>query len=95
MGSGTPVAPTSRVIAYVEALLARYPDITTEAGEDSPWSTGPLIGEARGPLAYFPMVLSRGDEVSEWAARLAEEHGLNCYDPQWDQMRTPVPLSPS
>jgi hypothetical protein len=89
MGSDTPLAPTARVVAYVEALLARYPDLTSEAGEDSPWSTGPLISEARGPLLYFPMVWSRCEETSEWAARLAEEHGLNCYDPQWNQLRTP------
>jgi hypothetical protein len=89
MGSDAPLDPTARVAAYVEALLAKYPDLTTDAGEDSPWSTGPLISEARGPLLYFPMVWSRCEETSEWAARLAEEHGLNCYDPQWNQLRTP------
>jgi hypothetical protein len=81
--------PTARVAAYVAALLDRYPDIGTDAGEESPWSTGPLMSEARGPLVYFPMVWSRCDEVSAWAAKLAEEHELNCYDPQWDQLRTP------
>ncbi|BAL89395.1 hypothetical protein AMIS_41750 [Actinoplanes missouriensis 431] len=89
MGSDAPVTPTPRVAAYVQALLARYPDLTTEAGEDSPWSAGPLINEARGPLVYFPMVWSRCEETSEWAAHLAKEHGLNCYDPQWNQLRTP------
>lgn len=89
MGSDTPVAPTTRVAAYVDALLTRYPDLTTEAGEESPWSTGPLINEVRGPLVYFPMVWSRCEETSEWAAHLAKEHGLNCYDPQWNQLRTP------
>lgn len=89
VGSDAPVAPTARVTSYVRVLLARYPDIGTDAGEDSPWSTGPLMSEAGGPLVYFPMVWSRCEEVSEWAARLAEEHGLNCYDPQWNQLRTP------
>lgn len=89
MGSDAPLAPTARVAAYVEALLARYPDLTTEAGEESPWSDGPLINDARGPLLYFPMAWSRCEEASEWAAHLAEEHGLNCYDPQWKQLRTP------
>ncbi|MEV8516875.1 hypothetical protein [Dactylosporangium sp. NPDC051484] len=81
--------PTARIAAYVTALLDRFPDIGTEAGADSPWSTGPLMGEASGPLVYFPMVWSRCEEVSAWAAHLAEEHGLNCYDPQWNQLRTP------
>ena len=81
--------PTPRIAAYVQALLDRYPDIDTDAGDDSPWSTAPLLSEACGPLVYFPMVWSRCDEVSAWAAQLAAEHGLNCYDPQLDQLRTP------
>jgi hypothetical protein len=83
------VEPTARIVAYVTALLDRYPDIATGAGEDSPWSTGPLMSEASGPLVYFPMVWSRCDDVSAWAVQLAEEHGLNGYDPQWAQLRTP------
>jgi hypothetical protein len=82
------VEPTARIAAYVAALLDRYPDIGTDAGEDSPWSTGPLLSEASGPLVYFPMVWSRCDEVSAWAAEVAEQHGLNCYDPQMEQLRT-------
>jgi hypothetical protein len=88
----------------VQALLDRYPDIDTDAGGESPWSTGPLMDEASGPLVYFPMVWSRCEETSQWAVDLAEESGLNCYDPQWNQLRTqfreswrfelnPIPLS--
>ena len=86
---GDPVEPTPRIVAYVTALLDRFPDIATDEGVDSPWSVGSLLSEARGPFVYFPMVWSRSDEVSEWAARLAEDHGLNCYDPQLEQLRTP------
>lgn len=86
--SGESVEPTARIAAYVGALLDRYPDIDTDAGDDSPWSSGPLLGEASGPLVYFPMVWSRCDEVSAWAAEVAEQHGLNCYDPQLEQLRT-------
>jgi hypothetical protein len=84
------VAPTARIVAYVEALLARYPDLDPQVGNDdeSPWSTAPLINEAVGPLIYFPMVWSRCEEVSAFAAQLAQDHGLNCYDPQWDRLRT-------
>ncbi|GAA2583924.1 hypothetical protein GCM10010435_72160 [Winogradskya consettensis] len=57
------VEPTARIAAYVRALLDRYPDIDTDAGEDSPWSTGGLTGGASGPLVYFPMVWSTCDEV--------------------------------
>lgn len=35
------------------------------------------------------MVWSRCDQVSAWAAEVAEQHALNCYDPQMEQLRTP------
>jgi hypothetical protein len=78
----------------VRALLDRFPDIGTEEGEDSPWATAPLLGEAHGPLVYFAMVLGWADEVSAWAAQLAGAHGLNCYDPQLDRLRLPVDGQP-
>jgi hypothetical protein len=54
-----PQPPSNRIRAYASALLDRYPDISDEAGPDSPWSTAPLINEAVGPIMYFPMVWSR------------------------------------
>lgn len=80
--------PTPRIVSYVQALLDRYPDRGTDGGADSPWSTGPLLDDARGPLIYFPIVWSRCEEVSGWAAQLAEDHGLHCFDPQRNQLRT-------
>ena len=38
--------PSPAIRAYVAALLERWPDITEDAGEDSPWADGPLIGNA-------------------------------------------------
>jgi len=86
--SDVTVAPTPRIAAYARTLLDRYPDISPSTGDDSPWSTGPLINEASGPVMYFPMVWSRCEEISAWAAQVAAEQGLNCYDPQRDQLRT-------
>ncbi|MEU4222305.1 hypothetical protein [Actinoplanes sp. NPDC026623] len=83
LSSGSTAAPTARIAAYVEALLARFPD-----GEDGPLATSSLMAEARGPLLYFPIAWSRGEEVAQWAARLAEEHGLHCYDPQSNRLLT-------
>jgi hypothetical protein len=31
---------TPRIAAYVRALVDRYPDITSDDGEDSPWADG-------------------------------------------------------
>jgi hypothetical protein len=77
--------PTPRIRAYVEALLARWPDI--DEVEDGPWAVSGLMGEASGPLFYFPMVFSRADEASAFAAALARDHGLVCYDPQMGCLR--------
>ncbi|WP_027342981.1 hypothetical protein [Hamadaea tsunoensis] len=79
--------PTERIRAYAMALLDRYPDISADEENDSPWSTAPLLGEAVGPLMYFPMVWSRCVEISAWAADLAAEHGLVCWDPQASKLR--------
>lgn len=79
--------PTERIRAYALALLERYPDIGGPDGEDSPWASGPLINEAVGPMMYFPMVWSQCEEASAWAADLAAQHGLVCYDPQMECLR--------
>lgn len=40
METGSGVEPTAAIRGYVAALLARWPDITDPAGEDSPWADG-------------------------------------------------------
>ena len=82
-----PQPPTAGIQAYVQALLARWPDITTDAGENSPWADGPLIGNASGASIYFSMVWSAADEASAFAAQLAARQGLVCFDPQLDALR--------
>ncbi|GAA3291088.1 hypothetical protein GCM10020218_063160 [Dactylosporangium vinaceum] len=82
------VPPTPAIAAFVQALLGRYPDRGTHGGGDSPWSAGPLLKDAAGPVIYFPIVWQRCEEVADQAAQLAEEHGLHCFDPQQNQLRT-------
>lgn len=80
-------APSERIAAYVAALLERWCDITEDEEDTSPWSTGPLIGEASGPLVYFPMRWSMAEEASAYAAAVAESMGLVCFDVQQDRLR--------
>ncbi|GIH21532.1 hypothetical protein [Rugosimonospora africana] len=82
--------PSPRIRRYAEALLARWPDIDNDEGKASPWASAPLIGEAIGPLMYFPIVYSQAEPASAFAATLAWAHGLVCYDRQLDQIRTPA-----
>jgi hypothetical protein len=72
-------------------LLARWPDIESDAGLDSPWSDGPLLGNASGRLFYFGMTYSSNRdllrEAIDYAVALAAERGLVCYDPQYSSLR--------
>jgi hypothetical protein len=72
MGAAEMIPPTARIQRYVDDLVARWPDITTDAGDDSPWADGPLIGNASGRMIYFGMIASSGrevvDEVAQYAA---------------------------
>ena len=79
--------PISQIAVFVCTLLDRYPEIGTEAGDDSPWATGPLMREASGPFLYLPLVYSQCEQASAWIAQLAHERGLVCYDPQADMLR--------
>jgi hypothetical protein len=81
-GDGELAPISDRIRAYVAALLAKWPDITEDDGADSPWADGPMINNAFGECIYFSMVWSRAEEASEFAARVAAQHGLVCYDPQ-------------
>ncbi|MFG3042505.1 hypothetical protein ACGFYZ_36965 [Streptomyces sp. NPDC048330] len=78
------VPPTPRIVAYVEALAARYPD-----GVDHGvvWASPTVIDEASGPIVYLLMSYGQAEEVSEFAAALAREHGLVCFDPQGECLR--------
>ncbi|MCX2926781.1 hypothetical protein [Streptomyces sp. NEAU-W12] len=81
-----PASP--RIAEYVARLLARWADLAEDEEEDtSPWSTGPLIDEAAGPLVHFSMRYSMAEEVSAYAADLAASMGLVCFDPQAGVLR--------
>ncbi len=78
--------PSERIAAYVAALSDRWCDITEDEEDTSPWSTGPLIGEASGPLIYFPMRWSMAEEAPAYAAAVAETMGLICFDVQQNRL---------
>jgi hypothetical protein len=79
------VPPTPRIVGYVGALVDRYPD---DSDGSVVWASPPVIDEASGPIVYLTMAYSQAEEVSEHAASLAREHGLVCYDPQAESLRS-------
>ncbi|MGW5974357.1 hypothetical protein [Streptomyces sp. NPDC055186] len=78
------VPPVPRIVAYVEALVERYPD---DVDRSVVWASPPILDEASGPVVYLLMSYSTAEEVSEYAASLAREHGLVCFDPQGECLR--------
>ncbi|MEY9965715.1 hypothetical protein ABIA33_003761 [Streptacidiphilus sp. MAP12-16] len=80
--------PTPLIAKYFAGLLERWTDMTVDEHNISPWSTGPLICEASGPLIYVPMRYSMAEEASAFAAQLASSMGLICFDPQARQLRS-------
>ncbi|MGW0886540.1 hypothetical protein [Streptomyces sp. NPDC002671] len=78
------VPPAPRIVAYVEALVARYPD---DADHSVVRASTPVIDEASGPIVYLLMSYGKAEGVSEYAAALAREHRLVCFDPQGECLR--------
>ena len=74
LDAGESEPPTPGIAAFVDALLARWPDLDVD--ESSPWSATHLIGDASG----------RADEAGAFIAATAREHGLACYDPQSERL---------
>ncbi len=85
MGNGGVNPPPSPAIRrFVEALLALWPDITTDAGADSPWSDGPLMNNAAGPIVYLGLSagLAGAVDADSVITALARAHDLICFDPE-------------
>ncbi|MGW2563366.1 hypothetical protein ACWCXB_29895 [Streptomyces sp. NPDC001514] len=78
------VPPAPHIVAYVEALVQRYPD---DVDGGVVWASSPVINEASRPIVYLLMSYGKAEVVSGYAASLAREHGLVCYDPQGGCLR--------
>jgi hypothetical protein len=80
------IPPTPKIRRYVETLLARWPDIGEEGGENSPWADGPLMNNASGPLFLFGLSTFLGEEPFIYCQALAKEQGLVFFDPAEEQL---------
>jgi hypothetical protein len=87
---GTDEQPHLTLIAFVDELLARYPDLTEDAARDCPWSIGPLKDEIIGSFLYIPMGYGSVEDVVPFIVDRATAHGLVCFDPQTERLLTPA-----
>jgi hypothetical protein len=89
--------PTKAITALLTDLLARWPDAHATGGEPSPWSWGPMTRNASGPILYFGVAESSPalPDVRACVDRLADRHGLVCYDPQLERVTVPDGVEPA
>lgn len=83
-GEDLPVDPAIR--EFVEAALERYPELDEGSGDESPWSSSPLLDDAVGDLLYFGMTFSGAAYARDVLADLASSLDLVCFDPQIEQL---------
>jgi hypothetical protein len=80
-----PEVPASpRLVAFVAALLARYPDLgdDDDVEDDTVWADGPLVNNIIGDFINMGVIWSRADEAVLFIMETAQRHGLHFYDPQ-------------
>lgn len=78
--------PTPAIAGFVDALLAKHPDLDRPGGKDSPWNDGPLLAHAAGSLIYFGIKPEMVDDALALVERVATGQGLVAYDPQMSQL---------
>lgn len=69
-----------QLIAFVDALLDRYPDLTET--QDTVWADGPLKGNIVDEFINMSLKWSRYKDAVPFVIQTAHQHGLHCYDPQ-------------
>ncbi len=62
-------------------------DTRYDAERSVVWASSPVIDEASGPIVYLLMSYGKAEEVSEYAAALARERELVCFDPQGERLQ--------
>ncbi len=81
--TGVVVAASEQLSALVADIATRYPEISLENMDESPWASEfDLTGE------YLVVAISgsRSVELSSFLLPLARKHGLVTYDPQGNQL---------
>jgi hypothetical protein len=84
--------PSEKIATFYKELIDKYPDIDSYSDnevDDCPWSVEIDVSDG---AVVMCIVWSRVEEVAPFAMRLAEKHGLACYDPQDDKLHLPHSL---
>jgi hypothetical protein len=79
MGGGVPPTPTME--AFLESLVARFPDDVEVEAPENPWAFMPVRDCVQGAVGYFNVVWDSADDVVNGLPEIAHAHGLVCFDP--------------
>ena len=72
--------PSERMIKLVDALLAKYPDLTET--EETVWADGPMKNNILGRFINLSIMWRNYVEAAEFVISTAHSLGLHAYDPQ-------------
>ena len=78
--------PSERIDTFYRELVERYPDIDSYSDDEvdnCPWSVEIDVSDG---AVVMCIVWSRAEELAPVVMKLAEKHGLACYDPQDDRL---------
>lgn len=81
-----PASVSPAIRAFIDAALARFPELDENSGSECPWAMSPMDADAAGDLIYVPMTFSGAEYARAPLAEIADSLGLVCFDPQIDQM---------
>ncbi|HTI88837.1 MAG TPA: hypothetical protein VL966_19715 [Alphaproteobacteria bacterium] len=78
--------PSPKMLAFLEFLLARFPEYSqtasAEENEKTIWAAGPLIRELSGGFMHVAIRWKFYDEARLFIRPAARQFGLDFYDPQ-------------
>ena len=76
--------PSAQILRYLDALIARWPCVSANGAQ--PAGSVSIVYKAVGPVLSCSLAPSVLAEVMPICVRLAQQHGLVCYDPQKQQL---------
>ncbi len=74
--------PTEAVRAFVSDVVRRWP----EGQENGPWADEPVLSGAFGGCVLLHVTLPHRAELAPRLGKMAEAHGLVCFDPQTERL---------
>ena len=73
--------PSPALIAFADALLARYPDLDSDE-QDTVWAFGPIKSSIAADYMDLHIDSEAPSSAIKFILETARKHGIDCLDPQ-------------